>query len=327
MPPITQTADGATRRIGVEIELSGLSIDEAADVVSAHCGGAVELERPGRYEIEVLGDLAGPWQVELDFSALKTLGRMERDDGLASQVQELAEDVLRAVAERIVPVEVVSPPLPLERLGEVERLIAALRVAGARGTGDEPVYAFGMQLNPELPATDVDTIRGYLQAFLCLEDWLRRRARVDLTRRLALFAEPFPKDYARKVVDTDYVPHRDRLIDDYLAANPTRNRSLDLLPLFTYLDAPRVRAVVDDVRVKPRPTLHYRLPNSEIDQPDWGLHGPWRDWLVVERIAADPVALADLCARYAEFLSHPLERLTGDWAEPTDQWLAAHQLH
>jgi hypothetical protein len=228
----------------------------------------------------------------------------------------------------------VSPPLPMERLGEVNALIDRLREAGARGTGDELAYAFGMQLNPELPETDVDTIRRYLQAFLCLEDWLRERAQVDITRRLTFFADPFPRAYARQIVAADYSPNLDRFIDDYLDANPTRNRALDLLPLFLHLDPDRVRARVEDERVKPRPTLHYRLPNSEIDRPDWDLDAAWDDWLVLERLATDEARLTELCGRYSEHLAQPLERLAGDWvgdwagewAANTDTWLKHNRL-
>jgi hypothetical protein len=322
LPPITHTAQGKMRRVGVEIEFSGLSLQETAAVLCDLFGGP--LEQPGRYEIAVNGDPAGPWQVELDFTYLKQLGRLEHDDDLGGMVQEMAEEVLRAIAERVVPVEVVGPPLPMDRLSAVNQVIAALRAAGARGTGDGPVSAFGMQLNPELPDTDVDTVRGYLQAYLCLEDWLRMRSQVDLTRRLTFFADPFPKSYARVVIDAGYSPNRDRLIDDYLAANPTRNRSLDLLPLFAHLDASRVRRRVDDERIKARPTLHYRLPNSEIDRPDWNLNQAWEHWLVLERLATDPKRLALLCRAYAAFLDSPIERLTTDWAERTQQWLDAN---
>jgi len=319
LPPITHTAQGHIRRVGVEIEFSGMSLEQTAAVLSDVVGGP--LERPGRYEIEVQGDPAGPWQVELDFAYLKALGRLAHDDDFAGLVQEMAEDVLRAISEHIVPVEVVGPPLPIDRLADVNRLISALRAAGARGTGHDPIYAFGMQLNPELPDTDVDTVRRYLQAYLCLEDWLRMRSEVDLTRRLTFFADPFPKPYVRTVIDPGYSPNRDRLIDDYLDANPTRNRSLDMLPLFAHLDEPRVRERVDDDRVKARPTLHYRLPNSEIDRPGWDLNEVWEDWLVVERLATDPKRLALFCSAYAAFLDRPFERLTSGWTERTQQWL------
>jgi hypothetical protein len=324
MPPVTRRADGGQRRVGVEIEFSGVNLDDTAALLATTLPGA--LSSPGRYERVVASD-GGDWQAELDFSLLKTLGRRERDGAeLTDAAGDLAEDVLRMISERIVPVEVVSPPLPLDRLDVVNTLIAQLRAAGARGTSDELAYAFGLQLNPELPATDVDTVRQYLQAFLCVEDWLRAQADVDLTRRLTLFAEPFPKAYARQVVAADYSPNLDRLIDDYLAANPTRNRALDLLPLFLHLDAARVRAVVSDSRVKPRPTLHYRLPNSDIGNPGWDLGSVWRDWLVVERLAMDQARLDELCREYSRFLAQPLERLVGDWAATSAAWLRQHRL-
>jgi len=325
LPPVANRADGHPRRIGVEIELGGLGVDETAALVAEQLGG--DIKSIGRYEREVGGDPAGAWSVELDFGLLKKLGRRERDaDDLVDAVESLAEDALRRVSEPVVPVEVVSPPLPMSRLGEVDRLIRRLRDAGARGTGDEPAFAFGMQLNPELPDTDADIVRQYLQAFLCMEDWLRERAKVDLTRRLTFFADPFPKGYTRACVDPDYTPNRGQLIDDYLADNPTRNRALDMLPLFAHLDAERVRGRVDDPRIKARPTLHYRLPNSEVDEPGWGLGAIWADWLVLERLANDPVRLGDLCRDYADFLDRPLARLSGDWPRLCERWLRAHRL-
>ncbi|WP_296897474.1 amidoligase family protein, partial [Thiohalocapsa sp.] len=182
MPPQTHRADGAWRRVGVEIEFSGLQLDEAAALVADTVSGSVT--SPGRSERRIDGDPPGARPVELDFTLRKTLGRRERDGAeLMDAAGDLAEDVLRLIAERVVPVEVVSPPLPMDRLETVNGLIWELRAAGAEGTGEELAYAFGLQLNPELPDTDVDTIRRYLQAFLCVEDWLRERADVDLTRR------------------------------------------------------------------------------------------------------------------------------------------------
>lgn len=329
MPPLTQTSKGRERRVGVEIEFSGLSIAETADLVREVLFGAEggELHHPGRYEIALRGDPAGDWQVELDYAFLKNMGRRERsDDDLGGAVEGLAEDLLRMVAERIVPVEVVSPPLPMSRLAELNAVIAALRAAGARGTADDPTYAFGMQLNPEVPATDVDTIRQYLQAFLCLEDWLRERAAVDWTRRLTFFADPFPKGYVRSAVAPGYSPNRAQLIDDYLEANPTRNRALDMLPLFAHLDEERVRTTVKDERVKARPAFHYRLPNSEVDKAGWDLSEPWGDWLVIERLAADPARLERLCATYSAYLNDAFGRLTGDWRQECQQWLSEHRL-
>jgi hypothetical protein len=320
LPSRTKTADGSERRIGVELEMIGLGVDEVSRIVARHVGG--EQQETSRYEHSIKGGAAGDWTVELDYAYLKQKGREEASgDEMLALLDEAAEQAVRAGAEAIVPVEIVSPPLPLSRLADVQSLIDKIRSAGAKGTGAGITYAFGMQLNPELPALDARTILGYLKAFLCLYDWLKERSSPDITRRLTRFMAPFPGGYVRKTVDSAYWPERDVLIDDYLSDNPTRNRALDMLPLFLHLDEKRVRAVVDDPRVKPRPTLHYRLPNSEIDRQDWGIHLAWGDWLEVEALASDHARLDGLCAAYAKWLDQPLDHVLEDWPREIETWL------
>jgi hypothetical protein len=320
MPPVIETDAGRTRRVGVELEFTGLDIDRISALVAEHCGGQVQ--RSSAYEHRISGDPRGDWGVELDFAYLKNKGRAHRDPDVAVEaLEDMAEQLVRLGAEQIVPFEVVSPPIPMNELSAMGPLIARLRDAGARGTTDGLMYAFGMQLNPEVPAGDTQTLRRYLQSFLCLYDWLQARENVDFTRRLTAFAAPFSRDYVRRVVDPDYAPDLAALIDDYLAGNPTRNRPLDLLPLFLHLDPPRVRRVVDDPRVKPRPAFHYRLPNCEIDRPEWGVDQAWRGWLQVEHLAARPKRLHDLCGAYAAFLDRPLSGFLDDWKEQIREWL------
>lgn len=321
LPPQLRTREGAVRRCGVELELKGPPIATLSALVADHVQGRVEAI--SRYEHRVIGDPAGPWRVELDFGWLRDRGRQPRADGVLAQLDEAAEELVAAGSDVVVPTEVVSPPLPMDRLAGVERLIARLREAGARGTRDGFAFAFGLHLNPELPDTDAGTITRYLKAFLCLFEWLRARCHLDLLRRLSVYIDPFPAAYVRRVIDSGYHPNSAELIDDYLAYNPTRNRALDLLPLFAHLDRERVRAVIDDPRVKPRPALHYRLPNCEIDEPGWGIHLAWGDWLEVERLAAEPEKLDRLCAAYLDYLDRPLGRLMDDWALLVEPWLEA----
>ena len=320
MPPRMATSDGSPRRIGVELEMIELDVGTVSTLVADFLGGPVD--EKSRYEHEVGGDDAGPWIVELDYAYLKELGRAEAaDDEITEAFNDATEAVLRTGAEAVVPVEVVSPPIALERLADVQRLVARLRDAGAKGSGAGLSYAFGMQFNPEMPALDATTITRYLQAFFCLYEWLAKRCEVDLTRKLTGFSASFPTAYVRKVVDPDYAPDLATLIDDYLEDNPTRNRALDMLPLFLHLDEDRLRAVVDDPRVKPRPTLHYRLPNCEIDRPDWGVHLAWGDWLEVEKLTADGERLRDWCAAYSDWLDQPLKRLFDNWHEQVESRL------
>ncbi|MEX2480481.1 MAG: amidoligase family protein [Gammaproteobacteria bacterium] len=321
-PPWTQNPRGEQRRVGVELEMAGLSLDRLAAVVAEFLGATIETS--GRYERTVIGDAAGEWGVELDFDLLKRLGREQRESGTWSDdLANSAEDSLNWLAAPLVPLELVSPPLPLERLPDVERLIAILREAGATGTSDSLVNAFGMQFNPEIPSEAPAVLAAYLQAFLCLYDWLVARAEINFTRRLTTYIDPFPRAYVRKVVDPDYAPDKAALIDDYLRDNPTRNRALDMLPLFLHLDETRVRRVTTDPLIKARPTFHYRLPNCEIDRPDWGLYLAWNDWIEVERLAADAERLEACCTAYSKFLDSALKRWLGDWQAQIEQrWLA-----
>lgn len=314
LPKKRKNPQGQPRRVGVELEMIGLELNDIAELVAAHLGLSISTD--GRYRRVLAGDDAGDWIVELDFDLLKRLGQQERDDEeLLDELLDSAEELLKLLAEIVVPLELVSPPLPMRRLAEVEELIALLRDAGARGTSDSIGYAFAMQFNPEVPSEDARVITAYLQSFLCLYEWLLVRADINMTRRITSYIDPFPTDYVRRVIQPDYAPDLDTLIDDYLEHNPTRNRPLDFLPLFLHLDEERVRAVAEDPLIKPRPAFHYRLPNCEIHLPGWGLHAAWDDWLEVEALAANRKRLAGCCAAYLAFLDKPLKRWLGDWAK------------
>ncbi len=320
-PPWLKNAEGNPRHVGVELEISGLGLDALTNHVAQALG--LNIETTGRYERVLKGDPDGDWVVELDFNLLKELGREPRAQGtLSADVACAAEDILAWAAQALVPLEVISPPLPLHRLNQFERLIKRLRQVGAKGTSDSAINAFGMQFNPELPSLEPQLITASLKAFVCLYDWLFERADIDLSRRVTSYVDPYPTCYVKKIVSLHYQPDLPHLIDDYLADNPTRNRALDMLPLFVYLDENRVRSQVDDELVKPRPTFHYRLPDCDIHKPEWGLHVAWNDWVEVERLAADETRLQACCAAYESYLDSPLERIFGDWAKTVErEWL------
>jgi hypothetical protein len=88
------------------------------------------------------------------------------------------------------------------------------------------------------------------------------------------------------------------LIDDYLDASPSRNRELDMLPLFAHLDHDRVRARLPYEKISARPTFHYRLPDSRVDDPAWTIAADWNRWVEVERLACDPARLVRLAAAH-----------------------------
>lgn len=312
-------ADGQVRRLGVELEFSGLDINVIADAVQAEFGGSIDAVSD--YEKEIEDTEFGTFRIELDFAYLKQLGKESGSNGDEFDIDRLPERILAAIAERVVPFEIVTPPIPMDRIDALGPMVSSLREKGALGTRHSAVYAFGLHLNPEMPDLDSVTVNSYIRAFACLHAWLERVDKVDWSRQLTPYIKPYPKEYVRKIIEEDYRPGIESLIDDYLDANPVRNRALDMLPLFAHIDEKRVRRVVDDDRVKARPTLHYRLPNCDIDTENWSVSIPWNQWLQVELLANDRERLEDMMEGYRRHLDNPVASLIGDWSKSCERWL------
>lgn len=288
------------RHVGVELEMAGIRPEEVATAVMGAVGG--RLERESAFISRVLETELGDFVIELDAELLSSRKYGERLAELGIDLDEGStldqlESVVSRVAGLVVPLELVGPPMPWTELQTLDRIRQRLHEAGAKGTQGSPFYAFGMQLNIEVASLKPDDLLAMLRAFLLKYDWLLARADVDLARRISPYIQAYPENYVAHVMDPDYAPDLNQLIDDFLAYTPTRNRPLDLLPLFAHIDKDRVMAApVERELIKPRPAFHYRLPNCLIDEPDWNLAAAWNDWIEVERLAADPAAL-DQAAR------------------------------
>lgn len=319
MPDNLHTVEGKERRVGIEIELSGLGYDDLVQLVAGFLEAEPELT--SRYVSRLATDL-GDFTIELDSDPIKDLDLT--DDRLPESIRELggqAMEVIDAAAERIVPLEIVSPPVPFSAVPRIQAMMEKLRDAGALGSREAIYYAFGLQLNPELPDLEPATLVRYFQAFAALYDWLKSRHQLDISRKFTTYIEPWSSKYVDLLMDDDYAPDQAQLMRDYLKYNPTRNRALDLLPLFAHLDADLLTEHVEDPRIKSRPTLHYRLPDCDIDNDDWVLASVWNDWVILERIAADADQLAELRSLYRERSKLNLHNLTHSWLETTTDWL------
>ena len=319
LPPQLLTESGAERRVGVEVEFAGVDPWIAANCIQDHFGG--ELQSNNIFETHIRNTSLGDFLLELDTAYLKPLGQhlsQFNDDDI---LETMATELITRAAEQFVPWEIVSPPLPLSRLPEFQSLLEELRLEGALGTRHALHYAFGIHFNPELPRLNAGTILNYLRAYFCLYEWIVDQEQIDFARKMTPYIKHFDKSYVQKIVNIDYQPSLTELIDDYLEDNPTRNRSMDLLPLFTHLDEKRVRRIVKDDRVKSRPTLHYRLPNCDIDNYKWSLLKPWSEWLMVERLANNNELLLEICQRYDTYLDGFGTRFSNEWLKQTSQWI------
>tara|TARA_R110000787_G_scaffold8895_44_gene30733 strand:+ start:732 stop:1709 length:978 start_codon:yes stop_codon:yes gene_type:complete len=315
-PPRARNIDGDPRHIGVEIEYAGLSAKDSAVILCDLFGGEIETKNPHRHR--VTGSTMGDFMCELDLQYAHPSPDAENKDAILREMGKMLSEMIGDASAPVVPTEITSPPLTLDMLPRMNELVDALRKAGALGTSEGVSYAFGLHLNPEIADDSSEWITAILRAYLILSGWLRAEIDIDLTRRLFRFADPFPKPYVKLVCDPAYEPGLDRLIDDYLEYNPTRNRELDMLPLFAWIDEDRVRTTIDDPRIKPRPTFHYRLPNAQVSDSLWSLAEDWNRWVVVETLADNPERLSRMAG---DFMNYQKPWHGSAWAEKVRDWL------
>lgn len=296
IPPLALNEFEETRRVGVELELSGLELDQITAIVQQELGGTVQ--RVSRYEATVNTEI-GPVRVEFDARAFREMKVrnffQEIDPELLSEAdRDNLETVLATVVGWLIPYEIVFPPITPDLFPRLESVRSRLGER-AQGTGSSVMNAFGLHLNVEVPNREVKTVLSYLRAFMVLFEELKQAHEIDPVRNLSGFISPFHYAYRKLVLNESYAPDLTTFIDDYLEYNPTRNRPLDLLPLLLLVDPQRIRAVLPEEKISARPAFHYRLPNSMIDDPNWSITREWAAWMKVERLVADPEELERRC--------------------------------
>ncbi|NYS60282.1 amidoligase family protein [Vreelandella salicampi] len=326
-PPAEVNADGQTRRVGVEIEFAGLPPRDTAQLVSDVFGGELNVVSPhrlqvkdtrwGDFSIELDTQYAHPDSKILDDSAFLDTEWARHQHQMRVEFHQKTRELIGDMVTGLVPTEIVFPPVPWDALPELDELFEALREHGAKGTDASLLYGFGLHLNPEAAALDADYLLSMLRAYLLLAPWLREEINVDITREVLPHANPFPKEYALKIFAASYQPDLKTLIDDYLHDNPTRNRELDMLPLFAHIYPDHPHKLLHSKLTKPRPTFHYRLPNAQLSEPDWGAVTEWNRWVDVEELAADRDKLAKRCAAYISEQNRPFYIR---WPEHIRRW-------
>ncbi len=325
-PPVRHNGAGELRKVGFELEYAGLTLSKSAAIVLKEVGGHIDIVNPYHYKIR--DTRYGTFTLVLDFQFLVESGLEEwlhtigLDQALEKDTIEAMERFIADLSETVVPHEISTSPLSLDNLEVIEEIKETLRKHGALGTKADPLYAFGFHINPEAARITVDDILRTLRAFFILYDYLVEIIQPDMTRRITPYIDPFEDDYMEMVLDPYYDPTMPQLIDDYVEYNPTRNRALDLLPLFAWIDVDRVMEKMEGEKISARPTYHYRLPNSRVDEVQWCTCDAWNSWVLVERLAFDDDALAELGSECLDYLSSPFSYFQKDkWIERVKQWV------
>lgn len=317
-PPVLYNENNEERRVGLELEFAGIGLERVADIITSIYGG--EVRKNHRYYIEIRNTDLGNFRVELDARILQKMAEEDIFDTADIDIEERSfrksiEDIIDKLAMSVVPVEIVMPPVSISKFGRLEELRKKLWEEKAEGTKGSLVHAFGMHINIEAPELNSEIILKYLRAFLLLYPWLLEKLEIDISRKLSPFVDPFPNEFVLKVLDVSYEPSQKELISDYIKYNPTRNRPLDLLPILAMLDEATVKRKLNGEKNTPRPTFHYRLPNSKIDDLSWTFAKEWNYWIAVEELTQKPEMIEKLAQLYVMRKEKTLVSFKKEWVE------------
>lgn len=322
LPPQLRDQSGAMRRVGFEFEVGNLGVQKMAEALAQRLGG--HLISLSSFQALIEDSELGKLKIERDTRLLTSLAYRDWLSSLGVDFSpgsegERWERNVDSLSRQLIPCEIITEPLPMTELASLHRLLTIIEDMEGQGTQHSIYYAFGLHMNPSIPSAESRSLLAYLQSFLLLSDWIIEDAGTDFSRRFfTKYIDPFPKPYAELVLQPDYHPDLARLMGDYLAFNPTRNRGLDMLPIFHYLDSERVLASVRESEkslIKPRPAFHYRLPDCRVGEPGWNLEDEWNRWQLVEVLAADQAKRFDLLLAWQREQSRFRISHRGAWVE------------
>ncbi|WP_428235815.1 amidoligase family protein [Gracilimonas sp.] len=323
-PPVPKNQKGEERSVGFEFEFTGVEMADAAKMVVDLYGG--ETEQVSGYEFKVKASDFGTFSLELDASlflnkkyegVLKSVGL----DVEKLQNKDKLEDTLREMASTVVPFEIITPPIPFSQLDALNKLVDKLREWKAKGTGSSFFYAFGLHLNPEVPELTAESLLRHLKAYVMLDAWIRQDADIDISRKLTPYINGYEMKYIRHILQEGYRPDLETLIRDYFEFDNSRNRPLDMLPVFRFLEEELTEELLDEKLTSARPTFHYRLPNCSIQDESWSLGEEWNRWWLVERLADDEQTLNQYARRFLQMDEKTLFSVKRKWIKLMDRWV------
>lgn len=303
------------RHVGIEIEYSNLSLEKSAKLISEIFGG--NLEKITKYELKLKDTKYGDFKFELDAQLLQKMQTDNLFDKLSNiigSVSHSIDDIVDKTSKRFVPFEIATPPIPIKDLKEADKLVESLRLNGALGTTHSLYYAFGVHFNIEPPSQNIEDVLRLFKSFLIIQKWIELQSEVDIARKVSPYINDFPKEYIKKIIDLDYKPTKEEFLQDYIKYNPTRNRILDMLPQLAFWDEKEVRKHLPKEKINPRPTYHYRLPNSKVNLFRWNLSQEFQLWVIVEILANNEKIFNKMSKEFLLQLDSPLFN-KNEWIE------------
>ena len=159
-PKIQNNYENKIRHVGFELEFSNINIEKILDILEKEFNFKIFKINSYLYK---LGSKYGEFILELDFELLtkqklqKTSKKLSQAIGIDIAKEDIVtlENFIGDLSKDIVPYEISTPPLPLDKITIIDDIVKKLSDNNAKGTTHKIYYAFGLHINIEVISLEV----------------------------------------------------------------------------------------------------------------------------------------------------------------------------
>jgi hypothetical protein len=193
-------------RVGIEVELAGLSMEQTADVLQKHFGGRIKIknkQRPGGF-IEI---------------AHKIVGSKIGDVLVKWEANETTNAEYETLKTKLTTLEIVTDPLNVEGVELLQTALNELRSLGAEGS--ENGKALANQFNFEIGKGErenmkVETTLNILRNVFCGDHFEQIDRELKTPPWRAKYLGHFSPEMLKRICDPDYKPSWSEFYMDFM---------------------------------------------------------------------------------------------------------------
>ncbi len=206
------------RRFGVEIEFGGINSYDTAKILQTYFGGTLSIsKREILVGIDNISKNSDQVYKVVEIDDYVVNGTSLGDLKVITEFNEESSIIDLAKVKKVT--EVITPPLNVSKLYELDRMAMVLRQHGAKGTRNDLAVGIHVtcELNngvikDELSLLLVDLLRNIMSN----KHWKENQYYLNIPNSRAKYLTPYSDGFMKKLLNPNYRPTMDELYDDFI---------------------------------------------------------------------------------------------------------------
>ena len=195
------------QRVGIEIELSNLSQEKAAQILQSQLGGRIEEKVVDVDYIEPSTSRLIKYKkkiIKVKGSRAGTLKIVEESNEAVSSEMNISEAKV---------IEIITNPIDTQKAGLLQEAAATLKANGAIGTNS--VTPVSIQVNVEMLDSKASEVMNIIRNWYNVENYTHINKEVPLYQNRTTYVGSYSPGFMAKVYNESYQPTERELFDDF----------------------------------------------------------------------------------------------------------------